>query len=212
MYYCDWLFMHSWEGYFVIYFPCCFATQEIKTKIRLSWAHKKFATHCSTTEKINTKITFSWVHKHFTSPTHTLSSMYYIKDAHDLCMIYPRFAPSQRETALQSNARLSLARCKLRISPLSDYELTKDTPCLHTKGNFFVSSLQQNVYIINEFICKTFSFTYVKLTFCVVCPCKTYINSIFLWPMESYDEECINLLAQGTLCSMHFLCISWWVH
>ena len=45
--------MCSLKGYFGVYFPHCFATQEINTKITLLWAHKQF-----------------------TTPTHTLSSVF----------------------------------------------------------------------------------------------------------------------------------------
>ena len=34
------------EWYFVVYFPCCFATQEINTKITLLWAHRKHQKTC----------------------------------------------------------------------------------------------------------------------------------------------------------------------
>ena len=44
MYYRDELFLRSVECYFDVYFPRCFATREINTKITLSWALKHFVT------------------------------------------------------------------------------------------------------------------------------------------------------------------------
>ena len=40
----DELFLRSLECYFCVYFPRCFATREINTKITLSWALKQVAT------------------------------------------------------------------------------------------------------------------------------------------------------------------------
>ena len=48
MYSCDELFMHSLKCYFGVYFPRCYATREINTKITLSWAKKQFATRVDT--------------------------------------------------------------------------------------------------------------------------------------------------------------------
>ena len=42
------LFMHSLEWHFDVYFPRCWATREINTKITISWAHKQFATRVHT--------------------------------------------------------------------------------------------------------------------------------------------------------------------
>ena len=42
------LFMRSLECYFGVYFPSCFANREINTKIKLSWALKKFVTRVHT--------------------------------------------------------------------------------------------------------------------------------------------------------------------
>ena len=42
------LFLCSPKCYFCVYFPCCFATQEINTKITLSWALKQFITRVHT--------------------------------------------------------------------------------------------------------------------------------------------------------------------
>ena len=44
MYSRDEPFLRSLECYFGIYFPRCFATREINTKITLSWALKRFVT------------------------------------------------------------------------------------------------------------------------------------------------------------------------
>ena len=44
MYSCDKLFLCSLECYFGVYFPCCFATQEINTKITILWVQKKIGT------------------------------------------------------------------------------------------------------------------------------------------------------------------------
>ena len=44
MYCHDELFMGPLKGYFALYFPGRFATQEINTKITISWAHKQLAT------------------------------------------------------------------------------------------------------------------------------------------------------------------------
>ena len=41
-------FLRSFECYFGIYFPRCFATREINTKITLSWALKRFVTRVHT--------------------------------------------------------------------------------------------------------------------------------------------------------------------
>ena len=49
MYSRDKLFMYSLECYFGVYFSHCFATQEIYTKITLSWVHKLFATRVHST-------------------------------------------------------------------------------------------------------------------------------------------------------------------
>ena len=38
------LFIHSWEGYFGVYFLSCKTTREINTKITLEWVHKQFVT------------------------------------------------------------------------------------------------------------------------------------------------------------------------
>ena len=46
--------MRSLECYFGVYFPRCCATQEINTKITLSWAHKQFAT------RVHTLFYISW--------------------------------------------------------------------------------------------------------------------------------------------------------
>ena len=44
MYSRDELFLHSLKCYFGVYFPHCYATREINTKITLSWALKQFIT------------------------------------------------------------------------------------------------------------------------------------------------------------------------
>ena len=41
MYSCEELFLRSLECYFDVYFPRCFATWEINTKITLLWALKE---------------------------------------------------------------------------------------------------------------------------------------------------------------------------
>ena len=48
MYSRDELFLCSLECYFCVYFPRCFATREINTKITLSWALKQFVTQVHT--------------------------------------------------------------------------------------------------------------------------------------------------------------------
>ena len=48
MYSRDEPFLHSLECYFGIYFPRCFATREINTKITLWWALKRFVTRVHT--------------------------------------------------------------------------------------------------------------------------------------------------------------------
>ena len=48
MYSRDELFLLSLECYICVYFPRCFATQEINTKITLSWALKQFVTRVHT--------------------------------------------------------------------------------------------------------------------------------------------------------------------
>ena len=48
MYSRDEPFLRSLECYFGIYFPRCFATREISTKITLSWALKRFITRVHT--------------------------------------------------------------------------------------------------------------------------------------------------------------------
>ena len=48
MYSRDELFLRSPERYFGVYFPRCFATREINTKITLSWALKQFVTRVHT--------------------------------------------------------------------------------------------------------------------------------------------------------------------
>ena len=48
MYSRDELFLRSLECYFGIYFPRCFATREINTKITFSWALKQFANRMHT--------------------------------------------------------------------------------------------------------------------------------------------------------------------
>ena len=48
MYSRDELFLHSLECYFGVYFPRCFTTWEINTKITLSWALKQFITRVHT--------------------------------------------------------------------------------------------------------------------------------------------------------------------
>ena len=47
MYVLSWreLFLRSLECYFGVYFPRCFATREINTKITLSWVLKQFVTY-----------------------------------------------------------------------------------------------------------------------------------------------------------------------
>ena len=54
MYSRDELFLRSLECYFWIYFPRCFATREINTKITLSWPLKQFVTRVHTLFSINT--------------------------------------------------------------------------------------------------------------------------------------------------------------
>ena len=56
-----WLFLHPFECYFRVYFPSCFATREINTKITLSWALKQLFTRVHSLFYIN----FSW---RWTSP------------------------------------------------------------------------------------------------------------------------------------------------
>ena len=42
--YChDELFMHTLKSYFGVYFPHCFATNDINNKTTLSWVHKQIA-------------------------------------------------------------------------------------------------------------------------------------------------------------------------
>ena len=50
----DELFLRSLECYFCVYFPRCFATREINTKITLSWAPKQFVT------RVHTLFSISW--------------------------------------------------------------------------------------------------------------------------------------------------------
>ena len=40
----DQLLTHTHGCYFCVYFPCCFATREISTKITLKWVHNQFIT------------------------------------------------------------------------------------------------------------------------------------------------------------------------
>ena len=47
MYSSNEVLQRSWEGYFGVYFPSCFATREINTKIALEWVQKPFG-HDST--------------------------------------------------------------------------------------------------------------------------------------------------------------------
>ena len=58
-------FLRSLECYFGIYFPRCFATQDINTKITLSWALKRFVTR-----------------------VHTLFSMHFLYNAYIYMRIY----------------------------------------------------------------------------------------------------------------------------
>ena len=44
MIWCGELFMHSQEDFFGVYFPSCFATRQINSKITIKWAHKQFVT------------------------------------------------------------------------------------------------------------------------------------------------------------------------
>ena len=60
MYSCDELFLHSLECYFCVYFPRCLATQEINTKITLSWVVKQFITQVHTLSSISNRIECCW--------------------------------------------------------------------------------------------------------------------------------------------------------
>ena len=52
LYSCDKLFLHTLECYFGVYFPRCFATREINTKITLLWALKQLITRVHTSFSI----------------------------------------------------------------------------------------------------------------------------------------------------------------
>ena len=67
-------FLRSLECYFGIFFPRCFATREINTKITLSWALKQFVTRVHTLFSINTCTTYEmtprFIHTKFISYIH----------------------------------------------------------------------------------------------------------------------------------------------
>ena len=70
MYSRDELFQHSREGYFGVYFPSCFATREINTKITLEWGQKQFVTRVHTLFYFLHDITNPWMTMKSTIFTH----------------------------------------------------------------------------------------------------------------------------------------------
>ena len=71
-------FLRSLECYFGIYFPRCFATREINTKITLSWALKRLVTRVHTLYSMN-KTGFCY-------PTGTKEKAHQRLKAHFICI------------------------------------------------------------------------------------------------------------------------------